>query len=343
MKSNLKKIFILLTITMLSIFIFTGCDMSFAFNGGSNELRRADAMEFEVEKSKVEEITRIDINTRVGEIEIIESDDYYVEIDYLFWEDEPVYNIEDGKLFFDDSDTLPNSYSIRFNLDNIIKVYVPEGSVFSQVDLDTSSGDVEIEGFITDKLEVDVAYGDLTVKNIAANKSDFQLSSGSSNIENFDTGELRFKNSYGNSKFKNINTGELLLSDISYESFDVTMSSGNCTIKGLNTGSVNITNSYGNITCEEITAEEVDMDLSSGDLEISKSDIMEIDISNSYGDVTLSLLGKKEDYNLDLETSYGEIEVENQSYEDHLQRDNDGARSINASLSSGDIEITFKE
>jgi DUF4097 and DUF4098 domain-containing protein YvlB len=301
-------------------------------------------MDFNIEKSVVDPITQIVIHTGMAEVELIPADDFYVEIDFMYWEEEPEYSLKDGKLYFDDSDAFPNSYSINFNLDNSIKIYLPEDADLSSLVINNSSGDVSLAGFAAEDMTVTVSYGNFTMKEAAAAEADITLSSGSSKISDFQVGEMDFTNSYGNAKFTNINTGNpLMTEDVTYDSINITMSSGNVNILGLNSSSVDISNSYGDVTCEEVVADEFEAGLSSGNFELLQSDINDIDVKDSYGDVTLNLAGPASDYALDLNTSYGKIKVGDKSYEEHLIVENDGTRTILADLSSGDVKVSFKD
>jgi DUF4097 and DUF4098 domain-containing protein YvlB len=343
MNKNIRKVVpIVLTILMIGT-MFTGCGVHYIFNS-TNSLDKEDAKNLNIEKSVVDPITQIVIHTGMAEVELIPADDFYVEIDYMYWEEEPEYTLADGKLYFDDSHAFPNSYSINFNLDNSIKIYLPEEAILSSLVLDNASGDVSLAGFVADDLTVTVSYGNFTMKDTAAAKADITLSSGNSRISEFQVGEMDFKNSYGNARFTNINTGNPMLSeDVAYDKVSITMSSGNINLLGLNSSSVEISNSYGDVTCEEITADEFDAGLSSGNLEVSQSDINDIHAKNSYGNVTLDLAGPTTDYALDLSTSYGKIKVGNKDYEEHLIVENDGTRTITADLSSGDVKVRFED
>ncbi|HWT74064.1 MAG TPA: DUF4097 family beta strand repeat-containing protein [Mobilitalea sp.] len=343
----MKKVFGKFTgITLLLLTagaLLTGCGIHYTFGGGTTVLDRNDAKEFKVDKETVDSITSIVIHTGMAKVELIESDNYSVDINYLYWEEEPEYTLEDGKLYFDDSNAFPDSYSINFNLHNTIKIYLPKNAALQDLAITNSSGDVSVAGFVADDMEATVSYGDFTMKNAAAANADITLSSGTSKISDFQTGKLDFTNSYGDATFTNINTGDALLSsNVAYDRLKITMSSGDVKISGLNTASVKINNSYGNITCSDITAEDFNADLSSGDLDVSNADLKSTDISNSYGDTTLSLVGPDTDYSLDLRTSYGNVKVGNKEYEESAVIDNNGSRKVTADLSSGDVKVTFK-
>lgn len=338
---GIRKLVTALLFILTATTVFTGCGFRYVINDGTNFLDKKDAKEFNVEKSATEPITNVEIQTDFAKVELIPADNFYVEINYLYWEEEPEYSLKDGTLYFNDSDAFPNSYSINFNLNNTVKVYLPQDSKLDRLFVKDSSGDVSLAGFITDDLDVTVSYGDFTVEDAAATKADVTLSSGSSTFTNFQFDELNFTNSYGDADFTNLNTGEAKLSD-TIGTLDISMSSGDVTILGLKSSSISISNSYGDITCEDITADEFDMDLSSGNLKVSNADLNKIDVHNSYGDVDLKLTGPADDYALDLDTSYGRITVGDEQYEEHLILENDGSREVCADLSSGDISLKFE-
>jgi hypothetical protein len=344
MKQYINKRSILLVVFILCVgALFTGCSIRYIVNSSTNLLKKEDATRFQVEKGVVAPITKIDIHTRVAEVEILSAEEYHVEIDYLYWEEEPVYSLEDGILYFNDSKSFPNSYSINFNLQNKIKIYLPDNNLITELNIENSSGDVNLSGILAEELDVTVSYGDFTLKQAAAKQADINLSSGSSVISDFQAGDLTFTNSYGNAKFTNINTGDRILpEDVIFDQVKVTMSSGDVTINNIQSSSIDINNSYGNVTIDEITAKEQDYNLSSGNLKIKKADVEETDINNSYGNVTLIYIGQVSDYHIDLTTSYGKIKVEDKIYEDQVTLDVNGSRKISADLSSGDITVNFE-
>lgn len=341
-----KKIIFVFLLIFLSVTLLTACKrrIRIRINSGSHFLKEEDAMEFLIKKTATEPIKTIDIETRIADIEIIQSDGYYVEIDYLYWEHEPEYTLKDGKLTFNDDKALPETYSINFNLDNIIRIYIPQDAQLDKISLQSSSGNISISGFVAENLKTALSYGDLSMKNCAAARAEVHLSSGNSIISDFQCGELDYSNSYGNLLLSNANSGESKLpADIPFDKINISMSSGNARLKNIYARELKISNSYGNIDCAGITADSFNSRLSSGDLDIDKSDIKQLTLNNSYGNITLNLLGKETDYSLNLITSYGEITVNDKSYDNRFSSDNEKDRRISAELSSGDLKLTFND
>ncbi len=341
MKKNAMKL-VLTVAAVVGSLALSGCEYSFRLNG-TNQLRREDAKNFKVEKTAVEPVRQININTKLADIELLEADNYYVEIDYNYFEEEPDYKLEDGVLSFDDARSFPESYSVSFNINNSVKIYFPKDSGLDRIKLDNASGDISLTGFAADQLDVSVAYGNLAIKDASAAETDINISSGNSDISKFYTDNLKYSNSYGNSDFTDINTGASVLeSGEENRSVKLSMSSGNCNISGLNVNTVDISNSYGNITCKGLFADNFESDLSSGSLKVTDSRADDMDISNSYGNVTLALKGEAGDFMLDLNTSYGSISVDGKNYDGHLFRENNGDKKIAADLSSGDLDLKFE-
>lgn len=342
MKINFRKILAITIFFACSVGFMTGCSYHFSFSSGP-ALKKEDAKEFTLEKTAAEAINCIDIQTRNADIDFISSDKFYVEINYLYWEEQPEYSLEDGRLFFSDKDAFPDSYSINFNPDNSIKVYLPVNAALTDLEIDSASGNVSLMNFVADDAEVNLAYGNLTIENAAAAKASINLASGDSKLTDFQSGNLEFASSYGDSDFTDINTGDPRLSeDITYNDVRIESSSGDIMIDKLDCNSIKLRNSYGNIRCKNINANQLDSTLSSGDITLSKSDILDLSVEDSYGDADLSMSGSEADYSLDLSTSYGGIKVGDKKYEDRLKQDHDGARQLTANLSSGDIRIHFE-
>lgn len=333
------KIFTVTALVSASI-VLSGCGYSYSFNN-NNQLKSEDAKDFNVEKTLAEPIKQIDINSRFGDIELIKDDNYYVEINYRYFNEEPSYKLEDGTLSFDDSKSFPNSYSINFSLKNKIKIYLPGDTDMDHINISAASGDVSLSDFSAEELDVSIAYGDFTLKKAAVRDSDISMSSGNSTISDLNTESLGYSNSYGNADFSNINTKN---ADSSFGDarIKISMSSGNADLDSIISKYLEVSNSYGNITGKGMDVKEFESDLSSGKLNISKSTMDEADISNSYGDVILALTGNSKDYMLDLNTSYGSVAVDGRNYDGHLVRENGGSKSITADLSSGDVEVTFE-
>ena len=334
---------ILVVLSLLGSMVFTGCGFTYVINA-SHRLDPDDAKEFIVEKTEVAPITEISIHTGIAEVEVVEADKFYVEINYLYWAEEPEYSLKNGMLFFDDSDSFPNSYSINFKMDNYIRIYIPKDSSFDTIRIEDASGDVDINSFTTDELKVNVSYGDFTMLEAAAIDADITLSSGSSKINDFQVSELDYTNSYGDADFTNINQTTLESEEeTTYRKLNIAMSSGDVDIRNLNSGKVKITNAYGDILMDHLTADDLELKLSSGSCELTKVDVEDTYISNSYGNVTLSMIGSEKDYSLDLDTSYGKIKVGSSRSDDHYQVVNGTSQRIQAELSSGDITVNFTE
>lgn len=342
MKHMTRQRIVLAPLFLIACTFFCGCGFFYVFHS-ANQLKRADAREFIVDKTEVAPITSIEIQTRIADVEFLRSDSFAVEIDYLYWDREPDYELKDGKLYFDDSASFPNSYSIDFNLHNTIKVYLPKDSAMNSVSIEDASGDVDITGFAAVELDVTVSYGDLTIQEASAASAEITLASGSSRISDFNVGTLDYTNSYGDAKFTNINSGEYSLpKGASSKECNISMSSGDVDINGMYSPQVDIRNAYGDVSCENFLADTAKFDLSSGKLLVQKGHINHADIENSYGDVTLKLSGPASDYALDLDTFYGKVKVDGESYEEHVKQNGNGSKSIKANLSSGDVTVDFE-
>lgn len=336
-----KPSFVFLFLIVVTITVLSGCG-THVNNRVSNSLEKSDAREFNIEKTIVDPIKRIDISASTADIKLIEDDNYYVEINYYYWEKEPNYKEKDGVIEFDDSGIFPESYSINFDMNNYVKVYIPKDTKLDEICIRTASGDVSLKDFLADTLEMQVAYGDLSIVNASVQKASINMTSGNGDIQDFNVQNFELTDSYGNITLKNINSSNITDTiDLKQSDMEISLSSGTCTVKNLASNTLEINNSYGDITCKGLAVAEYNSNVSSGDLNIAESILDNVDIRNSYGNATLLLAGKEEDYELKLDTSYGEIDVNNKSYDSSLKKGSGASKSITANLSSGNIKLQF--
>ncbi len=337
-----KQSFIFIFLIFVAVTVLSGCGAHVNISL-SNSLKKSDAKEFNIEKTAVEPIKRIDIDASTADIMLIEDDNYYVEFHYYYWEKEPEYMEKEGAIKFDDSGIFPKSYSINFDIDNYVKVYLPKDAKLDEIYINTASGDVSLQDFLADTLELQVAYGDLSIENVSVQKASINMASGNGDIQDLNVQNLILKDSYGNITLKNINTSNITDTiDLKKSDMEIALASGKCTVNNLISNTLEINNSYGDVTGKGFAVTEFNSDLSSGDLKITESTLDKADVNNSYGNVTLLLAGKEEDYELDLDTSYGKIDVNNKSYDKSLKKGSSTTKSITASLSSGNIQLQFE-
>lgn len=70
-----------------------------------------------------------------------------------------------------------------------VRLYVPEGAAFSEVDIEFGAGSLELADFTADKVELDIGAGVVMGQEISAGKMEISLGAGSAELKEMQVGE----------------------------------------------------------------------------------------------------------------------------------------------------------
>lgn len=183
-------------------------------------------------------------------------------------------------------------------------VLVAKEFEFTNVDIDVTTGDVELYGNITNTLNINVTTGDIDIDSINGNKVNIKTTTGDVEIKNVTLlGDLFIK----------VTSGDVELSNITCK---------NLTSEGT-TGEIELKN--------VILSGKLYIHRSTGDVYFNKCDANEIEIKVSTGDIEGSLLSSK---NFVVDTTTGKKHVPSSS--------NTGG-VCKLTSTTGDIIITIED
>lgn len=278
-----------------------------------------------LQKTRIDAFTGIDIDEVTGDIELISSDNYYIE-----YETSGAalisYSVRNGVL--EVRKTLADSpwYLIFFGkaqpyfniggseiAEGHIKIYYPDGIVFDAVKAVSSFGDISVKGLCCNELTVSASYGDVSVRDSGA---------AASSIE---------------SAF-----GDVYVNGLIGESCIVSLSSGDNELENVNMNlRLSINNDFGDIEAEEIEADEIIVRSSLGDISIDRFFAgKSLSVEADFGDVELSNpKGGIETYNFDLSTALGDVEFMRSSRGSAAVVNNGANRSVMVRNNCGDVEV----
>lgn len=268
---------IIFSITLLFIVVFAGFFALLGFTGHTlywdNEINRlviGDAGQvMTLEKTKLEEINNIDIDAKYATVYLIPSDDYYIEYSITSSKNN-LYNVQNGKLTFNDSAWMPIrlSFGINEKHNDYIKIYYPADADIKSLKATLDMGSIEVSGVNIDKMDIDLDMGSLDITDCAIDKIDADLDMGSIDISNtdissadisLDMGGLDMSNTYIENKLvADLDMGSATLSlagsdgDSQSYDFDLDCDMGSVTINGSNKGrNYNVSgNTVINIDCD---------------------------------------------------------------------------------------------
>ena len=215
---------------------------------------------------------------------------------------------------------------------------VVSGEVFSGVEnlkLDIGASEVRIKTGTDDKIHVD----DSRMKT--ENAVQKTLSDDGKTLEI--TTKMR-------SSFKNVRNvkGTLVIylpKDYKFDQVDMEYGAATAEIDGLNAKSLKIESGASGCTIKNADIEELDVETGAGSLDFYGTVEKEVDIDCGAGSVTLNLEGKVEDYNYELDSSAGSVEIGEDidlgGLSTEKSIDNGSKRTIEISNGAGSVEIRF--
>lgn len=215
---------------------------------------------------------------------------------------------------------------------------VVSGEVFSGVEnlkLDIGASEVRIKTGTDDKIHVD----DSRMKT--ENAVQKTLSDDGKTLEI--TTKMR-------SSFKNVRNvkGTLVIylpKDYKFDQMDMEYGAATAEIDGLNAKSLKIESGASGCTIKNTDIEELDVETGAGSLDFYGTVEKEVDIDCGAGRVTLNLEGKVEDYNYELDSSAGSVEIGEDidlgGLSTEKSIDNGSKRTIEISNGAGSVEIRF--
>ena len=152
------------------------------------------------------------------------------------------------------------------------------------------------------------------------------------------------------SSFKNVRNvkGTLVIylpKDYKFDQVDMEYGAATADIDGLNAKSLKIESGASGCTIKNADIEELDVETGAGSLDFYGTVEKEVDIDCGAGRVTLNLEGKVEDYNYELDSSAGSVEIGEDidlgGLSTEKSIDNGSKRTIEISNGVGSVEIRF--
>lgn len=235
--------------------------------------------------------------------------------------------------------------------------------------IEANNGDMDLNGINSDQLTITNRYGDIIADEIKGEQTKFISNDGSLSLKRLDVNTLNVTNNYGDIDAEDI---------MSYET-TISMDNGDITLMNVDTTNLQISNHYGDMSGQSIDTEQLSLTLTDGDLTLNKvnankavinnqyGDLLlrqfnsqALDIQNNSGDVTLegTLLGtsrvhaeygdiqlilknKQSELNYRIQSEFGDITVNNESFEGNVTQRADSNHQLNITAEDGDVNLQF--
>ena len=291
------------------------------------------------ETKELEAFTGIDADTDFGDL-VIEPSDHYG-ISYNVPDDcEFSVNVEDGNLKVVKKTRAVLGIQGNFvvigsgNLqrqweEEYITIYVPAGAEFDTVRLADGSGEVAAKDITAQSLTVEADFGNVELSDLQAETSEITMESGDFKAEASELGELVLVQKFGAVRLCDVSCGEA----------KITSESGEIRLEGVTAAAFDVKSSFGDVEGEAVSAAGGTFELESGACILRSLDIPTLSIDSDFGDVKLTLASAVAEYMFDLDTEFGDVEIDHRDMGSAYRSLETREKSVVVRCDSGNIRI----
>ena len=272
--------------------------------------------------------------------ETSETSSIDVEIYCNFKKFAPEVSVSDSTLYIESTPRTITFFPEKTGFSCTVVIYIPQGKVFEEIDLETTSGDIEIETQISgkSKIEIMASSGDISSKSgLFADEINLSASSGDIDLFNIDADDFKVQTSSGDITIKKFTGG----------TGSIRTTSGDIKAEDYATEYAQFRSSSGEITVKKLDCDYFDSESSSGDvcLELKNAPIASSSIETSSGTVEL-YLPMRGKFSLDVSSNSGtfrdKFNNNRMAPRDNYHQDyNGGGSIITIRSSSGDITLDY--
>ena len=308
---------VLFILGLILFFVGLNAGGSIGFNVDfkNHEVSTAKDYKLNTGEQEVSAFSNIDINASAADITIVEGDSYKVKY-ALYEKSEPTIGVENDTLkIVTKNEKIPVFTFFGTNTENSpkIEITVPAGTKFSDVSIVTNSGDIKLDGYTIDTL------------NLTSNAGDFD-----------------FKNLTTTSIKMNVDAGDIDLKDITTEDFQLESNAGDIKATGLTVDTAKIDMDAGDVNILDSEIKNVKAELSAGDMKLKNIKADNFDIDADYGDIDLEIAGEEADYNIDIDVSAGDVEINDKDVKSHYSSKSNTDKTLKINTDAGDVEVSFR-
>lgn len=241
----------------------------------------------------------------------------------------------------DNGFTVPSNNGLEKNAHSL--------KAFTDIHVVNNYGDVEILQGDAYTLETnvvkntDVSYsmdnGTLTVETKSKGKTGVTFG-----IGNFQTPSIIItvpKDAKLNSLIVDSDFGDTMLTGLHYQQLTIKGDYGDILLQNITGEKTEITQAFGDLTIEQFNSNGVVVESEHGEIDIEGTLNGQSQITSNFGDTTLDLQNKKSELGFELNTSFGEITVNDREHNGKASQLLEGNNQLNVSLSHGDLDLSL--
>lgn len=293
-----------------------------------------------LENLNLESFDKIKSDSIYMDVKIIQADNYGIKISYNQKQGEYTYKVENDTLKIrNENKTTININSKNF-VDDYITIYVPENIAFKEIDIDNISGNIFLENIISDKLRTNSTSADINLYNIKSDELNISSVSGNIFTDEINSEIINCKTTSGIIEFGDT-TNFSKSKDKS--KFDINSVSGDISIVNSDLQNVDLKTTSGKIKIDSSKIEKLTANSVSGSIEADEEFLDAISLKSTSGKIILNTLIEKSEYNYDISSTSGSINIDGTKYKKNVTQNNgkDSSNKIKITTTSGNIELDF--
>lgn len=340
---NKKKLSIIITILIIvgSILILVGLGMGTRKGVYFSETgMHIIGEEMQEKKQEVlEPIKAIEINVEELNIVFEEADSYTVETGIYEEESQVDWKIENNVLKINEKQKSKFRF-FSFDFRSLyggqapyLKIYLPKDAQLDQVSITINDSNLIIPKLDSKELTIENKYGKIELEKIKTNNAQIKMQDGRIQAKEITAQEFILNNKYG----------KINLNDINTQVLQIEAEDGKVELEKIKTEKMNIKSKYGKIIGKEIQTSNSKIEAKDGSIDLEGDFTADTEIISTYGEVKLELKKERSYYNLNLDTKYGKITLDEEKIKDKTayitNQENGKALKINAK--DGNIIIDF--
>ena len=259
------------------------------------------------------------VSFKVGESAKVvckESDKYHHEVSFNEENKALSVNFKMAKKWYEFSDLFQPKFAVE--------VYLPSGS-YETLNIKHSTGDINVDkGFTFNSIDLDGSTGDVEVKCNVVENAKIKQSTGDVTISDMNAASISTEVSTGKTSIKNV----VVSGDVQLKA-----STGKVNVENLTCKNLTINASTGDIKLKDsLMSGKMDLKTGTGDVDIIDSDAAEVSIETDTGDVDATFLTIK---NVDYHTDTGKLNIDKE-----LDREAGGKCIVKTD--TGNIKLSLK-
>ena len=216
---------------------------------------------------------------------------------------------------------------------NRATIYIPENAELNIVNIETSSGNINLSSFNAKTTSINNSFGNIGLNNITSDTLQVELSSGNFTGSDLTSDNLIYSNRFGDGIFTSVQANRI----------KADCSSGDLRFTDCEFGNIVMTNSFGSINATGLISQRANIRVSSGGIFITGNMSGETVLHAGFGDIKLTTSGEKSDYSFDISAKFGNIRFDGERQRDQTSIISGATleNHIKITSSNGDVSVDF--